>query len=158
MAGLGACSLAGAIPPQVDVASVQLVGAGLLEQRLNVALCIYNPNASELAFRSVDVGIDVAGAPLADGTSATSVRLPPGQAVLVPFTVSATTQNLGSQLATTLSTGAVPYRVHGVVHLATLGIPIPFSRNGQLELLSVVGQAMLADSSTSNSLGCRPGP
>lgn len=144
LAGLTGCALATATPPRVDVASVQLRGAGLLDQRLDVGLCVYNPNDNELTFQSVDVAIDVAGAPLADGQSETSVRLPPRQSVLVPFAVATTVQNLGTQLGTVLATGTVPYRLHGTVHLAFLGFPVPFSRSGQLELLSA-GQALLTD-------------
>jgi len=54
---LGGCALATATPPQVEIASVQLRGVGLLEQRLDVGLCAFNPNESELAFRRIDVGI-----------------------------------------------------------------------------------------------------
>lgn len=148
------CALAVATPPRVDVASVQLRDAGLLEQSLAVELCAFNPNDQALAFRRITVGIDVAGAPLADGISETAVQLPPRQAVLVPFSVTTTVRNIGPQLAATLSAGAVPYRLHGTVQLTNfLGLAIPFSRSGRLDL-PTVGQALLADPVAPAGTGC----
>ena len=156
LAGLSGCALATATPPHIDVATVQLRSAGLFDQRLDIGLCVFNPNESELTFKSVDVAVDVAGAPLADGQSETSVRLPPHQSVLVPFAVATTTRNLGAQLANTLASGTIPYRMHGAVHLAFLGLPIPFSRSGQLELLSA-GNSLLTDPTTTSACSAETG-
>ncbi len=150
----GGCALATAAPPRVDVASVQLRGVGLLEQDLEVGLCAFNPNDQELAFRRVDVGMDVAGVPLADGVSETEVRLPPHQSMLVRFGVTTTVRNLGPQLAATLASGAVSYRLHGTVQLmGVLGFAVPFSRSGRLDLMTV-GQAVLADMTAPAGVGC----
>ena len=150
----GGCALATATPPRVDVASVQLRAVGLLDQNLEVGLCAYNPNERELAFRLIRVAMDVAGAPLADGISETPVILPPRQSVLVPFAVGTTVRNLGPQLGATLASGAVQYRLHGTVQLTgTLGLTIPFSRSGRLDLLQA-GQTLLTDPAVTGVTGC----
>lgn len=66
-----ACALLTATPPQVEVQAIELRGLGLLDQALGVALCVTNPNDAELDFRRVQVAVDVAGAPLAEGASET---------------------------------------------------------------------------------------
>ncbi len=147
------CTLVTATPSQVEVAAVQLRGAGLLDQTLAVTLCVTNPNASELSFRRIAVGLDAEGSPLAEGVSDTAVRLQPGSSVLVPFTVVSTVRNLGPQLLGMVRTRALDYRLHGTVTLDALGITVPFSRDGRLDLLTA-GPGMLADA-MSSALRCK---
>ncbi len=149
------CALATATPPQVEVADVQLRGIGLLNQTLGVTLCVTNPNLSELAFRRIQVAVDAAGSPLAEGTSETPVRLPPQSSTLVPFTVVSTVRHLGPQLFNILSTGAVDYRLHGSITLDALGVTLPFSRSGQFGLLTA-GQALVANAVAPPALRCTP--
>jgi LEA14-like dessication related protein len=149
------CTLVTATPPQAEVASIQLRGAGLLDQSLAVTLCVTNPNASELSFRRIAVGLDAEGSPLAEGVSDTPVRLPPGSSVLVPFTVVSTVRNLGPQLLGVVRTGVLDYRLHGTVTLDTLGITVPFSRSGRLDLL-IAGTGLLADAAAPETLRCVP--
>lgn len=149
------CVLATAAPPQVEVASVRLRDAGLLDQTLDVTLCVTNPNASELAFRRIRVAVEAAGSPLAEGASGAPVRLPPQSSVLVPFTVVSTVRNLGPQLLGVLGTGTVEYRVHGSITLGTLGLAVPFSRSGRLGLLTA-GRELLADAVAPTGLRCMP--
>ena len=137
------------------MAGVELRGIGLLDQTLGVTLCVTNPNTSELAFRRIQVAVDAAGSPLADGASEVPVRLPPQSSVLVPFTVVSTTRNLRPQLLGVLGTGAVDYRPHGSITLDTLGIAVPFSRSGRLELLTA-GRELLADAVAPANLRCTP--
>ena len=148
------CALATATPPQVEVAAVGLRGAGLLDQVLAVTLCVTNPNSSELSFRRITVDVDAEGSPLAAGSSDTPVRLPPGSSVLVPFTVVSTVRNLGQQLLGVVQTGALDYRLHGAVTLDTLGITVPFSRSGRLDLLTS-GPGMLADAAMPAAPRCQ---
>jgi len=149
------CTLATATPPQVEVADVQLRGIGLLNQTLGVTLCVTNPNASELAFRRIQVAVDAAGSPLAEGVSEAPVRLSPQSSTLVPFTIVSTVRHLGPQLLGVLSTGAVEYRVHGSITLDIPGITLPFSRSGRFGLLAV-GQRLLADAVAPADLRCTP--
>lgn len=135
------------------MADIQLRGVGLLNQTLGIILCVTNPNASELAFRRVQVVVDVAGRPLAEGISETAVRLPPHSSTLVPFTVVSTVRNLVPQLLGIFFTGAVEYQVHGFITLDTLGITVPFSRDGRFGLLAA-GGSLLADAVTPTGLRC----
>jgi len=148
------CALVTGSPPQVEVAAVQVRGAGLLDQSLAVTLCVTNPNASELSLRRIAVAVDAEGSPLAEGVSDTPVRLPPGSSVLVPLTVVSTVRNLGPQLLGVISTGALDYRLHGTVTLDTLGIAVPFSRGGRLDLLTA-GPGLLADAAAPSGLRCK---
>ncbi len=156
------CALLGAARPQIEVASVELRGIGLLDQNLRLGLCAYNPNDQAFAFRRIDVALDVADTPLAEGVIDSAVLLPPHQSVLVPFDVATTTRNLPSQLLGTLLAGAVEYRLHGSVQLAgSLGISLPFSREGRLTLLNAApalvvaaGQTLLADRAAPGNAGC----
>ena len=138
LALLGAgCALATATPPEVEVADVELRGLGLLDQAFRVTLCVSNPNATELSFRRIAVALEVAGASLAEGGSEAPVRLPPRSPVLVPFTATTTMRSLGPQLWEVLRSGGVEYRLRGNVQLdGALGISLPFSRAGRLDLLA----------------------
>jgi len=147
------CALTTATPPQVEVADVQLRGVGLLDQTLGVTLCVTNPNNSELAFRRIQVAVDAAGSPVAEGSSEAPVRLPPRSSTLVPFTVVSTVRNLVPQLFGVLSTGAVEYRLHGSITLETLGITVPFSRSGRFGLLAA-GRELLVDAVAPVGLRC----
>ena len=154
LAGLCAgCALATATPPQVEVAAVELRGASLFEQALGVTLCVTNPNPSELAFRRIRVALDASGRPLLEGVSDTAVRLPPGASILVPFTVVSTVRNIGPQLLGVARTGALDYRLRGSITLDTLGITVPFSRGGRLDLAEA-GQGLLADAMTPQASQC----
>lgn len=141
------------MPPQVEVAAVELRGVGLLDQTLGVTLCVTNPNNSELAFRRIQVAVDAAGSPLAEGASDTPVRLPPRASILVPFTVVSTVRNVVPQLLGVLSSGAVEYQLHGFITLETLGITVPFSRSGRFRLLAA-GRELLADAAAPAGLHC----
>ncbi len=156
------CALLGAARPQIEVASVELRRVGLLDQSLRLGLCAYNPNNQEFAFRRIDVALDVADTPLAQGVTDSVVLLPPHQSVLIPFDVATTTRNVPAQLLGTLVAGAVEYRLHGSVQLAgSLGISLPFSREGRLTLLNAApalvvaaGQTLLADRAAPGNAGC----
>ena len=154
LAGLCAgCALVTATPPQVEVAAVELRGVGVFEQVLGVTLCVTNPNPSELAFRRIQVALDTSGRPLLEGTSDAAVRLPPGASVLVPFTVVSTVRNIGPQLLGVVRTGALDYRLRGSITLETLGLTVPFSRGGRLDL-AAAGPDLLADAVAPRAVRC----
>jgi len=147
------CALATATPPQVEVVAVRLRSLGLLDQTLGVTLCVTNPNNSELAFWRIQVAVDAADSPLAEGASENPVRLPPRSSILMPFTVVSTMRNLVPQLFSVLSTGAADYRLHGSIMLETQGVTVPFSRSDRFGLLAA-GQEFLADTVTPVGLRC----
>ena len=127
-------------PPRIDVLQARLSGVGLLDQQLQVQLCISNPNARELAFSRVTFNVDVGGERLASGVNDSPVTLPPLQSVSLPFSVATTTRNLGSQLGSILGTGAIPYSVSGHIVLRDFSlIGIPYSVSGQVTPADIVG-------------------
>ena len=131
------CALASDAPPSVEVMAVRLVGIGLTEQQLAVTLCVTNPNTSEIAFRRVTAGLEVSGAPLADGFSDVAVRLRPSASTVVPFTVVTTVRNLEPpQLLGIVRGGSLDYRIHGTVSLqGAFGLTLPYSRSGRFDPL-----------------------
>ena len=150
----GGCAVVTATPPQVEVQQVEVQQVGLLDLTLGVTLCVSNPNNSELDFRQVTAALDLAGAPLAAGVSATPVRLPPRSSTLVPFEVAATAGNLGQQLLGVLHSGGVDYRLHGEVQLdGALAVTLPFSHAGRFDLLNA-GQSLLADAVAQGGTHC----
>ncbi len=135
---LGGC--ASVRPPQVDVLQAGLSSAGLLDQQLQVQLCISNPNARELAFSRVSFNVDVAGERLASGTNESPVTLPPLRSVSLPFSVATTTRNLGTQLGSLLGTGTLPYTVSGRILLRDFPLfAIPYSVSGHLTPAGIAG-------------------
>lgn len=134
---LAACTLATGAPPTVDVLAVRLTGVGLPDQQLALTLCVSNPNAGPLVFQRVTADLDVAGLPLATAASGAPVRLPGRSSSVVPFDMTATVQSLGPQLLAIMRSGAIDYRVHGTVALqGMLGLELPYSRSGHLDLLT----------------------
>ncbi len=135
-AAIPGCALLTNALPSAEVTDVRLTGVGLVEQRLAVTLCLTNPNRSALGFSHATADLDVAGALLAAGESDAAIQLPPLSSTAVPFTVLATTQNIGTQLLAVIQSGGVDYRLHGSVTLqGGLGLTIPYSRSGRLDLL-----------------------
>lgn len=114
---LSGCALLAAAPPEVEVVQVELRSTSLLDQSLAVALCVTNSNDMALNFRRVRVMVDVSGAPLADTESEVPVRLLPRSSTPVPFAVTTTVRNLGTQLLGVARSGAVDYQMHGTVQL-----------------------------------------
>ena len=144
-AAVGSCALMTAAPPQVEIRDVRLSGLGVLDQTLAVTLCVTNPNATELDFRSVAVKLDLGGTDFADGASQNPIPLAPHSSREWPFTVATTIRNLGPQLLGILQTGQIDYRLHGTVQLAGgFAMTVPFSRTGRLGLLDA-GPGLLAD-------------
>lgn len=156
LATLAGCALVSATPPQADVVQVRLRAADVLHQVLDLSLCITNPNDNALAFRRVRVALDVAGASIADADTVVPVLLPPHASTLVPVSVVTTALAAGAGLAQVFQTGGIEYRVHGSVQLeGALGITLPFSRKGRLDVLSAANLA-LADPATPRNAACGP--
>ena len=126
----------------------------MIEQTLAVELCVSNPNDEALNFRSVTAGVEVSHTPLAEGISEAAVLLPAHSSTVVPFEVTTTLRNLEPQLLGVLQTGGVDYRIHGRVELTgSLGITVPYSHRGRLDLMSAVQNALI-DPVTSQQTQC----
>ena len=128
-------------PPRIDVLQARLTAVGLLDQHLQVQLCVSNPNPGELAFSKVTANVDIGGEHLASAVNDTPVTLPPLASVVVPFTVATTTRNLVDQLGSILASGSIRYAVSGHVVLRDFSlVGIPYSVSGRLTPQSVAGQ------------------
>lgn len=137
---LAGCST-GVLPPTVDVLQGQLVSAGLLDQQLQVVLCVTNPNMREIALKRVTFGFSLAGDTLATGASEAPLDLPPGGAVPVPFVVNTSTRDLGAPLASIFQQGALDYVVSGRVVLRDFAlVGIPYSVRGRITASKAAGQ------------------
>ena len=133
-AATAGCALFSDVPPSVEVMSVQLLAENGTDGQFGVTLCVTNPNGDEIVLDKVDAELDVAGAPLAAGTTNLAVRLPPRSFTAIPVTVVATTANIGPQIVRTVQTGGIDYRIRGDISLQTpLAATLAFSRSGRLD-------------------------
>lgn len=137
LAGCSTCVL----PPTIAVLQGQLVSAALLDQQLQVVLCVTNPNASEIALERVTFGFSLAGDTLATGASEAPLDLPPGGSVPIPLVVNTSMRNLGAPLASIFQQGALDYVVSGRVVLRDFAlIGIPYTVRGRITASTVAGQ------------------
>ncbi len=128
-------------PPKVDVLQARLSAIGILDQQLQVQLCVRNPNSRELAFSKVTANVAVSGERLTSAANDMPVTLPPLSSVTLPCTVSTTTRNLGDQLGSILGSGELHYTVSGVVVLRDFSIiGIPYSVRGRVKPQMVAGR------------------
>ena len=133
-AAAAGCTLLADSPPSVEVMSVELLAQNGMDGQFGVTLCVANPNGNEIVFDKLNAELDVAGAPLAAGTTNLAVRLPPRSFTAVPVTVVATAANLGPQLLGIVHAGRIDYRIRGGISLQTpLAVTLPFSRTGHLD-------------------------
>ena len=138
---LAAQGCAAVRPPEVDVLQAQLSVAGLLDQQLQVQLCVSNPNDRQLAFSKVTANVAIGGGRLASAVNETPVVLPPLASVALPFSVATTTRNLGDQLGSLLGTGELRYTVSGVVVLRGFSlVAIPYSVSGTVTPQMLAGR------------------
>lgn len=126
----------GAEPPDVSLSDVRWLGGGLLEQQLQVALRIGNPNNFDLALEGFTFRLHINKVPFANGYSNKTVTVPRlGEAVVTAVATATTFELLRQALALEPDTG-VAYTLSGKAFLrGEAGRGIPFERSGRLELL-----------------------
>lgn len=140
--------------PTADVSGALPTGFELAEQRSSVTLCVSNPNPEALVVRQVTVSLDVAGIPLASGSSVTPIRLAPSSSMRVPLTVVTMVTNTDGQVVGASKARSVDYRVRGSVALdGTLGLGVPYSRSGHFDVADGAGLASVADAESFRCLG-----
>lgn len=143
------CSLP--VTPTADVMGVLPTGLDLTEQRSAVTLCVSNPNPDALVVRQVTVNLDVAGTPLASGSSAAPIRLAPSSSMRVPLTVVRTVRNTDGQMVDASKERPVDYRVRGSVALdGEHGLGVPYRRSGRFYAADA---SSMADAEPSRCLG-----
>ena len=80
---MGGCAGMGIQTPSVTVASIEVIEAGLFEQRLAFKLRVLNPNNVEIPINGLSFEVELNGEPFAKGVSDKAVKVPRmGEAML----------------------------------------------------------------------------
>jgi LEA14-like dessication related protein len=80
---LGGCAGMGLQTPSVTLAGVEVIEAGLFEQRLAIKLRVLNPNNVEIPIKGLSFEVELNGEPFAKGVSDRAITVPRlGEAVL----------------------------------------------------------------------------
>lgn len=123
--------------PNVSVVGIRAVKADLFEQRLEVRLRVDNPNSFDIPVRGLEVNVELAGEPFAQGSSAREFTVPAGGEAEFDMLVTA---HAATALLRIASAGReereqIGYRLSGKLS-TRLGLlrSIPFEEAGTLPL------------------------
>ena len=123
--------------PQVRLAQVQLLSAGLLEQRFRLMLRVTNPNEIAVPIKGMQYAVKLADADFASGSTPQSFRIPALGEELIAVDVSTNLLASAQHLLTFMQSGpsSLNYELTGKVQidLPLIG-GIPFSQSGQVPL------------------------
>ncbi len=137
---LSGCASLAPPKPEVSLAGVELVQAGLFEQRFALKLRVLNTGSAALALQGLAFEVEMNGRPFARGVSADPVTVPAlGEAVLTVNAVS----NLASllrQIHETKNSGGhtLTYRLHGSLDAGLL-LRLPFEHQGEIDMSRLLG-------------------
>ena len=128
--------------PEVSFVSLKALEASMFEQKLEVRLKVRNPNSIELPVNGLDVALELAGEPFAQGVSAREFVVPAlGEA---EFDMSVTANAVTALLK--IASGErkskeVDYRLKGKLS-TRLGLlrTIPFEESGSLPIQQLLGR------------------
>lgn len=121
--------------PELKVVGMTLLAGDARHQQVRLRIHANNPNDREIAVRSIDYQVALAGADFAQGSSAEPFTLPASGPSEFNLNVNADLGALLRVLGAHLGDSALDYRVTGTVHLAQgLLRDIPFTGHGQLAL------------------------
>lgn len=128
--------------PEVSVAGVELVGIGLVEQRLLLKLSVSNPNDVDLPIAALSFAVDLDGQPFANGAAEQPVTIARHAESQLAVKVVSRLGDVLKQLKAARQNGKLAYRIHGQVELAAdAGFAGPrrvaFDRSGELSLSSL---------------------
>jgi LEA14-like dessication related protein len=134
--------------PDITFVGIRAVEANLFEQKLAVRLRVMNPNTVELPVNGLDVDVELAGEPFANGVSAREFVVPAhGEAEFdMIVTANAATALLKIAGGDRKSREEIGYRLKG--RLSTkLGLlrSIPFEESGTLPLGDLTGKRRKTD-------------
>ncbi len=132
---LGACAGMDVQPPSVTLAGIDVIEAGLFEQRLALKLRVLNPNNVDIPISGLSFEVELNGEPFAKGVSNKPVTVPRlGEAVL---DVTAVTGFAGLiRQIQGLSRGnidALSYRIKGRL-MTGFSYDMNFDERGRLEM------------------------
>ncbi|MGB0844931.1 MAG: LEA type 2 family protein [Alphaproteobacteria bacterium] len=124
----------GAIAPRFSVAGVRLLGLDFSGLTAGVDLDALNPNPINLPIDAIDLGLDLAGVRIGNGSLGQPVSLVPNQSTRVPLTVTSDLLSLGQNAQRFLSARNLPYEVKGAARVAGVPLAIPFAKTGILNI------------------------
>ena len=132
---LGGCA-APLQKPEVSVAGVELLGIGLVEQRLLLKLNISNPNDVDLPVKALSFDLDLDGQPFAKGASEQPVTIARQAETQLDVKVVSRLGDVIRQLKAARQNGKLGYRIHGRVELERSAGPtsVAFDRSGEVAL------------------------
>ena len=123
-------------PPEVTLADIEFLGAGLFEQKLGLVLRLRNPNEDDLPLDGLRVRLEIDDEPFATGLSHENVTIPGlGEETVTVEAVSATTDVL-NQLRAVTGFKDIEYTIAGAAFLRGEGNrkQLPFEQNGSVRL------------------------
>lgn len=128
--------------PEVSFVSLRAAEVSVFEQKLEVRLKVHNPNRIELPVNGLDIDIELAGEPFAQGTSAREFVIPAEGEAEFDMNVTANAASALLRIAgTDLKSGEIDYRLKG--RLSTrIGMlrTIPFEQAGVLPVADLLGR------------------
>ncbi|HEY7753258.1 MAG TPA: LEA type 2 family protein [Steroidobacteraceae bacterium] len=134
--------------PRVSVVGIRALEANLFEQTLEVRMRVQNPNALDIPVRGLDVEVELAEEPFAQGISARQFTVPArGEAEFdMIVTAHAATALLRIATASRQEREQVGYRLKGKLS-TKLGMlrSIPFEETGTLPLGELTGKKRAGD-------------
>ena len=135
---LGGCA-APLQKPEVSLAGVELVGVGLVEQRLLLKLKISNPNDVDLPVKSLSFDLDLDGQPFAKGASEQPVTIARHAEAQLDVKVVSRLGDVLKQLNAARQNGKLGYRIHGRVEFNGSAGPtsVTFDRLGEVSLAAL---------------------
>ncbi|NNF15664.1 MAG: LEA type 2 family protein [Gammaproteobacteria bacterium] len=140
----GCSSLGGIVdPPKVSLANVQLLQAGLLEQRYRLTLRVQNPNSIAVPIKGIDYAITLAGVDFASGVTPNAFSVPARGEDLVGIDISTNLLESARQIYSVIRQGpeSLDYSVTGNIAVDMPFVnPIPFSKSGQVSLTGIAAQ------------------
>ena len=122
---------------------LKTVDASMFEQKLTVRMKVRNPNPMELPVNGLDVDIELADEPFAQGVSAREFVVPANGEAEFDMNVTANAANaLLKILGGDIKSDTIDYRVKGKLS-TRLGMlrTIPFDERGTLPLADILGRA-----------------
>lgn len=125
--------------PEISLAGVDLIGIGLVEQRLLLKLKISNPNDVDLPIKALSFDLDLDGQPFAKGASEQPVTVARQSEALLGVKVVSRLGDVLKPLRAARKNGKLGYRVHGNVEFERSegSTSVAFDRSGEVPLASL---------------------
>lgn len=125
------------IPPRVSLANLELLDSGMLEQRFRITLRVRNPNPFPLPITGFSFDLAVNGQSFADGVNNEATLIPNLGEETVVVDASTSMLQVAQIIMTLPGRDTLAYNIDGQVFLQrTMGISVPFSEAGELNLPS----------------------